>query len=97
RESTAGRQAAGVGAGAVRQEARRKRRVHRAARSTRKPRISLATRTRAFITGVLPVLAIVLATRQTLAEAYRIPSGSMEPTLLVGDWLFVNKLRLGPH
>jgi signal peptidase I len=21
----------------------------------------------------------------------------MEPTLLVGDWLFVNKLRLGPH
>ena len=71
--------------------------MHRAARSTRKPRISLATRTRAFITGVLPVLAIVLATRQTLAEAYRIPSGSMEPTLLVGDWLFVNKLRLGPH
>jgi signal peptidase I len=47
--------------------------------------------------SVLPVLAIVLGTRQLLAEAYRIPSGSMEPTLLVGDWLFVNKLRLGPH
>jgi len=47
--------------------------------------------------GVLPVLAIVLGTRQLLAEAFRIPSGSMEPTLLVGDWLFVNKLRLGPH
>jgi signal peptidase I len=47
--------------------------------------------------SVLPVLAIVLGTRQLLAEAFRIPSGSMEPTLLVGDWLFVNKLRLGPH
>jgi signal peptidase I len=38
-----------------------------------------------------------MGTRELLAEAYRIPSGSMEPTLLVGDWLFVNKLRLGPH
>jgi signal peptidase I len=47
--------------------------------------------------SVLPALAIVLGTRQLLAEAFRIPSGSMEPTLLVGDWLFVNKLRLGPR
>ncbi len=43
------------------------------------------------------MLAIFFVTRVTLAEAYRIPSGSMEPTLLVGDWLFVNKLRFGPH
>jgi signal peptidase I len=47
--------------------------------------------------SVLPVLAIFLVARIALAEAYRIPSGSMEPTLLVGDWLFVNKLRFGPH
>ena len=58
---------------------------------------SLIIRARAFIVSVLPILAIVLGTRQLLAEAYRIPSGSMEPTLLVGDWLFVNKLRFGPH
>jgi signal peptidase I len=47
--------------------------------------------------SVVPALAIFLGTRELLAEAYRIPSGSMEPTLLVGDWLFVNKLRFGPH
>jgi len=43
------------------------------------------------------VIAIFLGTRELLAEAYRIPSGSMEPTLLIGDWLFVNKVRYGPH
>ncbi len=53
--------------------------------------------TRATILGVLPIVAIFLGARVALAEAYRIPSGSMEPTLLVGDRLFVNKLRLGPH
>ena len=76
---------------------RRKRASRAAARPATVPRASLAARTRAFIMGILPVLAIFLGTRQLLAEAFRIPSGSMEPTLLVGDWLFVNKLRFGPH
>jgi signal peptidase I len=66
-------------------------------RSAPAPRPSLANRARAFVVGFLPVVAIVIGTRQLLAEAFRIPSGSMEPTLLVGDWLFVNKLRFGPH
>jgi signal peptidase I len=78
-------------------QSKRKQAPRAAARSTRTARASLVVRTRAFVTGVLPVLAIVLGTRQLLAEAFRIPSGSMEPTLLVGDWLFVNKLRFGPH
>ncbi len=38
-------------------------------------------------------LAIVLKT--FVVEAYRIPSGSMENTLLVGDYLIVNKLAFG--
>ncbi|HWH53684.1 MAG TPA: signal peptidase I [Gemmatimonadaceae bacterium] len=76
---------------------RRKRPTRPTPRPPRARRISLATRIRAFILGVLPVIAIFLGTRELLAEAFRIPSGSMEPTLLVGDWLFVNKLRYGPH
>src|SRR3954464_15632191 len=78
-------------------KARQKKAAHPRGGGARQPRPSVAGRVRAFVLGVLPVLAIFLGTRQLLAEAYRIPSGSMEPTLLVGDWLFVNKLRYGPH
>jgi len=42
-------------------------------------------------------IAIFLILRTFLVEAYRIPSGSMIPSLLIGDWLFVNKLVYGPH
>src|SRR5687767_9302042 len=68
-----------------------------AARPASMPRRTLVSRTRATVLSVLPTLLLFLGARQLLAEAYRIPSGSMEPTLLVGDRLFVNKLRLGPH
>jgi signal peptidase I len=42
-------------------------------------------------------VAIFLLLRTFLLEAYRIPSGSMVPAMLIGDWLFVNKLVYGPH
>ena len=41
-------------------------------------------------------VAIYLVVKTLFIEAFRIPSGSMIPTLLVGDWLFVNKLAYGP-
>jgi len=44
------------------------------------------------------VLAVALAlfVRTFFVQAFRIPSESMEDTLLVGDFLFANKLLYGP-
>jgi signal peptidase I len=40
-------------------------------------------------------LIIVLAIRNSLIEAFKIPSGSMIPTLFIGDHIFVNKFAYG--
>jgi signal peptidase I len=40
--------------------------------------------------------AIHFVVQAFLIQAFRIPSASMETTLLVGDWLFVNKAIYGP-
>lgn len=49
------------------------------------------------VKSILGAVLIFLFIRHFLVEAFRIPSGSMIPTLLVGDWLFVNKAVYGPH
>jgi signal peptidase I len=44
---------------------------------------------------LLVMTAVVFSARASFADHYRVPSGSMEPTVQVGDQICVNKLAFG--
>ncbi|MDP8228690.1 MAG: signal peptidase I [Candidatus Electryoneaceae bacterium] len=48
-----------------------------------------------WIEMILTVLVMVFVIRLVIVEAFRIPTGSMEDTMLVGDFLLVNKFIYG--
>jgi signal peptidase I len=45
--------------------------------------------------GMFPVILAVFLLRSFVAEPFKIPSGSMKPTLLIGDLILVNKFHYG--
>jgi signal peptidase I len=51
---------------------------------------------REYVESILVAIAVAMALRAFVVEAFKIPSGSMIPTLQVGDHIFVNKFVYGP-
>ena len=51
---------------------------------------------REYIEAILWALVLTMVLRAFVIQAFRIPSESMLDTLLVGDFLFVNKFEYGP-
>src|SRR5665213_2856682 len=61
--------------------------------NNRKPKSA----TREWIESILIALVLAVLIRSYFIQPFKIPSGSMERTLLIGDHLFVDKLTYGPQ
>lgn len=59
------------------------------------PPVNTKSKIREFIEAILTALLIAAFIISFVVQAFKIPSGSMIPTLLVGDHLFVNKFIYG--
>ena len=50
---------------------------------------------REYIEAILLAIVIAFFIRTFVIQAYKIPSGSMKPTLLIGDHILVSKFNYG--
>ena len=61
----------------------------------KKPARSSKAKAQEFIEAIIIAILIAVVVRTLVVQAYKIPSQSMAPTLLVGDHLLVNKFIYG--
>lgn len=64
--------------------------------SVTRPKPGKKTKVKEWGDSIWFALVAALVIRTYVFEPFKIPTGSMEKTLLVGDFLFVNKLAYGP-
>ncbi len=60
-----------------------------------KPTLSRKDKFKKEFKSITLIIIAVLAFRSTFFEPFKIPSGSMIPTLLIGDFILVNKFSYG--
>lgn len=48
-----------------------------------------------YMSGFFPIIAVIFVLRAFIAEPFQIPSSSMRPGLVVGDFILVNKFAYG--
>jgi len=64
-------------------------------KTAKQPPLTAKEEVSEFAKTILIAVALALLIRTFLYEPFNIPSGSMKPTLLIGDYLFVNKPAYG--
>lgn len=63
--------------------------------AARAPKARTKSKVREYAEAISMAVLMALFFRQFFLQAFRIPSSSMEDTLLIGDFLFVDKFRYG--
>src|SRR2546426_620489 len=65
------------------------------AKATARAKARIKSTFREYVEALLLAIVLTVVIRGLVIQAFRIPTGSMEDTLLVGDFLFVNKMVYG--
>ncbi|MGE5175984.1 MAG: signal peptidase I [Hyphomicrobiales bacterium] len=68
---------------------------HTSAAASARARARAKSAIREYVEAIVLAIVLTIVIRGLVIQAFRIPTGSMEDTLLVGDFLFVNKMVYG--